>query len=231
MVKGVKTVTEGKRGCGYRKAGGKYLISEGVSMPCPALPLEVSRCPCCDAGIKPTRSWAWFSPKMFFKFPCPAECEIYQEKGRCPPFTAERAGIMWVGTSHYPTPEDWAKEAREMGASKRISQIPKDLVVGETWVFVGHRKAIKEPCPYVNGEGVHDDECGDCDDGWIYKPGVFHAFRPVRIEKVVDEDVTQEEVDKLLKRGITPVFVKRIDKDGNPVDEDGNLIEQKLFTE
>ena len=31
------------------------------------------------------------------------------------------------------TPEDWTKEAEEMGVSRRLSQIPKDLVVGETW--------------------------------------------------------------------------------------------------
>ena len=142
IATGVMVVTEGPRGCGYRKQGGKYLISAGVSVPCPALPIEVSRCPCCDAGIKPTRSWAWFSPKMFFDFSCPPECEIYQEGGRCEPFKQDRAGILWIGGKFYPTPAEWTEEAEKMGVSRRISQIPKDLVVGETWAFVGHRKAV-----------------------------------------------------------------------------------------
>lgn len=239
-VDGVMVVTEGVRGCGYRKEGGKYLISEGISQPCPALPLEVSRCPCCDAGIKPSRSWAWFSPAKFFAFPCPAECEVYQERGRCEPFAQERAGILWVGGKFYPTKEDWTHEANEMGVSRRISQIPKDLVVGETWVFVGHRKAVEKVCDVCEGDGedvenvTDPDErgkytCKKCDGTGVVKvPGVFHAFKPTRIEQVVDEDITEEEAKKLTDRGITPVVINRVDEEGRPVDENGKLIEKKV---
>jgi hypothetical protein len=232
-VEGVRVVTEGARGCGYRKKGGTYLICDGISQPCPALPLEVSRCPCCDAGIKPSRSWAWFSPKLFFKFPCPPDCEVYQERGRCEPFKQDRAGILWIGGRFYKTPKDWSREAKEMGVSRRISQIPKDLVVGETWVFVGHREAVEKMCPTCEGDGedyesgAEPDECGKyecktCEGtGAIKVPGVFHAFKPTRIEKVVDEDITEEEVAALAKRGITPVVVNRVDEDGNSVDEQG----------
>jgi hypothetical protein len=250
MVDGVMVVTEGRRGCGYRKVGGHYLVSEGLSVPCPALPLEVGRCPCCDAGIKPARGWAWFNPAMFFKFSCSPEaervrpwheCEIYQERGRCEPFQQERAGILWIGGKFYKTPEDWAAESRKMGVSRRISQIPKDFVVGKTWVFVGHREAVTKGCEVCGGKGhtivdenqpwigaavgkrVHCEECEGT--GEIKKPGVFHAFKPDRIEKVVDEDITEKEVEKLRKRGITPVVVKRVDEEGRPVDEDGELIE------
>lgn len=224
VADGVRIVTEGARGCGYRKAGGIYLISEGVSVPCPALPLEVSRCPCCDAGIKPTRSWAWFNPSLFFKFPCPASCERYQERGRCEPFAQERAGILWIGGKYYKTPADWTREAREMGVSRRISQVPKDLVVSETWVFVGHREAIVKPCGCAK-DGAPELGCEDCGGvGEVKSPGVFHAFQPARVEKVVDEGIEQKEVDKLLERGITPVVVHRVDKQGRPVDERGNAV-------
>ena len=227
VAKGVLVVTEGPRGCGYRKKGGKYLISAGVSVPCPALPQEVSRCPCCDSGIKPSRSWAWFSPKLFFKFPCPTECNIYQEHGRCELFNQDRAGILWIGGKFYPTPVDWTQEAEKMGVSRRISQIPKDLVVGETWVFVGHRKAVTKECHcWVSaGEGMPKHFKTDCEKcggtGEVKVSGVFHAFQPTRIEVVVDEAIEQKEVDKLVKRGLTPVVINHVDKDGNPVDEDG----------
>lgn len=227
VAKGVRVVTEGPRGCGYRKKGGRYLISAGVSVPCPALPLEVSRCPCCDSGIKPSRSWAWFSPKLFFKFPCPAGCKIYQEHGRCEPFKQDRAGILWIGGSFYKTPEDWTREAEEMGVSRRISQIPKELEIGKTWVFVGHRKAVAKVCGCVDKKhSTPDLDCEECGgSGTIRVPGVFHAFKPTRIEVVVDEDIEQKEVDKLVKRGLTPVVVNRVDKNGIPVDEDGESIE------
>ena len=215
VAEGVRIVTEGPRGCGYRKVGGKYLISGGVAMACQALPLEVSRCPCCDAGIKPSRSWAWFSPKLFFKFPCPPECKTYQEHGRCQPFKQDRAGILWIGGKYYPTPQDWTKEAEEMGVSRRLSQIPKELEVGKTWVFVGHRKAVRKTCecvaPKLHGEPLPDPDCKACKGtGEVMVPGVFQAFKPTRIEVIVDEDTTQEEVDKLIKRGLTPVLVKRV---------------------
>lgn len=230
MIAGVKVVTEGARGCGYRKVGGTYLISEEISVPCPALPLEVSRCPCCDSGIKPSRGWAWFNPSMFFKFPCPVSCERYQEHGRCEPFKTERAGILWIGGKFYPTPEAWTAESQSMGVSRRISQIPKDLVIGETWVFVGHREAIvNKKCECFDEIKGPDPECKLCDgEGQRNVPGVFHAFRPTEIQRIVDEDVTEEEVEKLEKRGITPVFINRVDEDGNPVDENGKRIQQTL---
>lgn len=237
VAEGVMVVTEGARGCGYRKKGGKYLVCDGVSQPCPALPLELGRCPCCDGGIKPTRGFAWFSPKLFFKFPCPIDCKTYQEQGRCEPFQQDRAGVMWVGSKFYPTMIDWLAEAEKMGVSKRIPQVPKDLVVGETWVFVAHRKVIEKECERCDASGEDpsapfDEErgkhtCSDCDGtGLVKVPGVFSMFKPTRIEVVVDADISQKEADKLIKRGLTPVVVNRVDEDGNVVDEDGEPIDE-----
>ena len=172
---------------------------------------------------------------MFFKFPCLPECKIYQEVGRCEPFKQDRAGILWIGGKFYPTPGDWTKEAEEMGVSRRISQIPKDLVVGETWAFVGHRKAVLRICDCNEKDGTAGSPLPDCEkckgEGHYYVSGVFHAFMPTRIEVIVDEAIEQKEVDKLVKRGLTPVVINRVDKDGNSVDENGELVEVEVGVE
>lgn len=229
VANGVRVVTEGARGCGYRKVGGKYLVCDGEAMPCPALPLEVSRCPCCDAGIKPTRGFAWFSPALFFKFPCPPSCERYQERGRCEPFKQDRAGIVWVGGKFYPKPIDWLAESERMGVSRRIPQVPKDLEVGKTWVFVGHREAVDVKCECFDEIKGPDPDCEKCDGEGQHKgPGVFSMFKPTRIEVVVDADISQEDADKLIAKGFTPVVVNRVDENGHAVDEDGGLVTEPL---
>ena len=78
-----------------------------------------------------------------------------------------------------------------MGISRRLpgNVIPRGFKAGETWVFLAHREAVPDP-----GNGK--------------KPGVFSIWRPSRIEKVVPEDVTDDEVEALEKRGIEPVIVR-----------------------
>ena len=48
------------------------------------------------------------------------------------------------------------REASKMGVSRRITAVPRDFVVGETWVLLGHRKAIEKAC----------SECGDLPEGY-----------------------------------------------------------------
>lgn len=38
---------EPKRGCGYRKVGGLYLVGSGLGQPCDRLPFEIIPCPTC----------------------------------------------------------------------------------------------------------------------------------------------------------------------------------------
>lgn len=80
-----------------------------------------------------------------------------------------------------------------MGLSRRITAIPRDFKLGETWVCLAHRKTILEP-PVV-GQEVK------------YKPGIFHVFRPSRIEYCVKEGDTEEALEAKEKRGITLVKV------------------------
>ena len=104
--------------------------------------------------------------------------------------------LMWIGEKFYPTPADFSSEAAQAGVSKRISQIPKDLVVGETWVLLAHPKTCVKWTVGENGEQVAN-----------YTPGIFHAFIPQRIEYIVTGNETLEELESKVKRGITLVNV------------------------
>ena len=87
-----------------------------------------------------------------------------------------------------------------MGTSRRIAgdQIPRGLIVGETWVFLAHREAI-DPFP--------KDKLSD--SMWRPEriPGVFRAFVPEMVEYVIGGNETDAEIESLVKRGITPVQV------------------------
>jgi hypothetical protein len=72
---------EAKRGCGYRKVGGTYLVSGGLGMPCCKMPILLKTCPCCGHGVKQSRGWTWIDPKEWLK-------------GEC---TAGRVTPKWVG--------------------------------------------------------------------------------------------------------------------------------------
>jgi len=200
------------RGCGWRRPG-LYLRSDGLAAPCGALPIPLSRCPCCGNGIKPTRGWTWIdvggvlapavamckgppatNPDRFGNPPICGWCAVRRISGR--------HGLLWVGGKFYPRPADFTREAIEQGVSRRIAQVPKDLVLGETWVFLAHREAIP---PKVT-EALPDGP--DLLAKWT--PGIFHVFRPSAIEYVVKGTETEDELERLVKRGITPVRVERV---------------------
>lgn len=211
----VRTSVESARGCGYRKGGGIYLVSGGLMAACGRLPVPIDVCPTCHHGIHRSRGWTWIDIDKFTASmpPCPittepqhATCAMNGETGR--------AGLLWVGTQFYPTPQSFRDEAKHMGVSRRISAVPKDFKVGETWVLFAHEKVFNEPCPSedvrVVGGTVHHDEDCECEgEGVIWKPGIFHAFMPTAIEYVITGDETEEELDRLEKRGFSLVRVIR----------------------
>lgn len=86
------------------------------------------------------------------------------------------------------------KEATIQGVSKRIAAVPKDFQLGVDWVLLAHRKAV----PAMDPDGQA-----------IQLPGIFQAFKPTAIEYVVKGDESQEELERLAKRGITLVDVER----------------------
>ena len=58
----VTTSVEDRRGCGWRVGGGIYLVSDWIGVECDALPIELTVCPVCGCGVKPSRSLAWVTP-------------------------------------------------------------------------------------------------------------------------------------------------------------------------
>lgn len=182
----IKISYEKKRGCGYRKQGGLYLVSMGPGMPCGRLPIPLDVCPCCGNGIKPSRGWTWVNgTALVAGHECASSrCDL------CPLGSAApgRVGLLWIGEQFYPRPDDWTREAQRMGVSRRIAAVPLDFELGETWIWVAHRRAI------TNADGS-------------FTAGVFHCFKPQRIEVIVSGDEPDDEIERLVKRGLTPVKV------------------------
>ena len=223
----IKTMKEGKRGCGYRKTGGLYLMSYGDLFSCGRLPIPLVTCPTCGHGIKPARGWTWVDAHALMevvKKPVISLVKMTEvvatykpcdnpQCGSCPVQKMiigliKKAGLIWIGEKYYPTPLDYQKEVDQMGFSRRISCVPHGFEIGKTWVLLAHRKAIQNPLVY--GE----------DPEWT--PGIFSVFRPTHIELVVEEDITEEEIEALEKRGITPVIVKHAEE----ADTNGSLFEE-----
>jgi hypothetical protein len=219
MHPAVQTRIESPRGCGYRRPG-LYLVADGLSMPCGKMPIPLRVCPTCHSGIHQCRGWTWINGDKFVKklvcqaSPCPPFCPLREKPGM--------VGLLWIGNCYYPTPEAWMKEAERMGVSRRISQVPKKFVVGKTWVWVAHAKTIKVRCPACDPAHVYDRPiCKKCKGaGTLGRAGVFHAFKPSRIEYVVKDGDSDEKIESLVRRGITPVKVIR-DIDANLMFNEG----------
>ena len=192
MHSAIRVSTEPPRGCGFRKEGGIYLVCEGWGRACGKLPLALDCCPTCGHGIKFSRSWTWVNATALLEgVNCTyTDCRVpnsYQPP--CPlAQPLGRAGLLWIGEKHYPTPDAWLLEAARMGVSRRISAVPKDFILGRTWVLVAHIRGIENP------------------DGSL-SPAIFHAFKPSKIEKVATGDETDEEIEAMIQQGLSPVKV------------------------
>lgn len=188
----MKVMTEPVRGCGRRSIGGLYLVGEGLAVPCDALPYELHLCPCCGSGIKFSRGFTWIMGTYFANLKCKQSCKRVLS---CPFMSEDKIGLLWVGEQFYTT-DGFMREAAELGVSKRIAALPKGLEIGRTWVLLAHKKAIHKV---------------DATTGEVTAvPAIFYAFRPVRVEKLLLRDeTTEEELEGLKKRGITPVLFDR----------------------
>lgn len=209
----IQTVFEGKRGCGYRKPGGLYLRTDGHGRYCGALPVYLNICPTCHQGIKPARGWTWINLAALVDVNGCNRVDSLNgasECGDCPIADAkiQEVGLIWIGEKFYPTPEDFNRESHEMGLSRRITAIPRNFKLGETWVALAHRKAV----PFTPADGGAQQ----------YHAAIFHVFLPSRIEYVVKADDADEKLEALEKRGITLVKVV------NPVEQQLQLPEPQL---
>ncbi len=214
---------EPKRGCGFRTVDGLYLMSDGVSFSCDRLTFEIDEiCRCCGGGTKFSRGWTWVNPDSFFNGdhyvmtslvkssesevsyapgpPQEVNCDCLG--GRCPvcrPLEmGSPAALLWIGEKHY-SPEDFKKEAAEMGVSKKIPAVPRDLEVGKTWVLCAHKKAVRRDATPTDPDHAE----------FQYFPGVFFAFQPTRIERVVKQsDLDLFEAVDFMPKGDREQWIK-----------------------
>lgn len=211
---------EMKRGCGYRKVGGLYLVGEYISISCDRLPYLLDVCPVCGAGIKVGRGMTKINPLQLFGehkikrtvevipggFERPPQYEEIEERCSChspcilcDP-TEEPAYIMGVGERHYPTPEDFIQEGITQGFSKRIAQIPKEFDIGKTIIYLAHPKACEVKTPVAMQQALNILEGKDIKQPALLDAeknekamGIFTAFIPQRIEKLY----WQSEIDTM----------------------------------
>lgn len=225
---------EAKRGCGYRKVGGLYLVGGGLAAPCDRLPYALDRCRTCGAGVKFTRGHTWLQPTFFqphpeleWRYPGKKTPPTCTDSGPCPVcHNRDDFGphlLLWIGRSHY-SPESYLKESHELGVSRRISTIPKGLVLGETWVLLAHLDAMppknpgyctqcSKPASQHPGEIMATSACEAFEEPKP-APGIFSAFIPRAVELVLKQsDATPERIEKEAKRGVTVVAVPDGDKD------------------
>jgi len=206
MHQSIRVRKEGPRGCGWRKTGGLYMMSEGEGTFCGRLPIPCGTCPCCNRGIKPARGWSWIDADEVIRAAPPCKIHHKPECLNCVinQMTSQeigQAGLIWIGESHYPTVRHFQEEAERMGISRRIRSVPKDFVLGETYILLAHKKAIinEGEVPAYVGEEVE------------YSPGIFRIFKPTRIEVIVDGTEDDEVIDGYIKRGLVPVLIEKIE--------------------
>lgn len=211
---------ESKRGCGYRKIGGLYLVGNPSGARCDRLPIALEICKCCGQGIKQTRGFTWVdiaglvggdhllgdSPAMPIHCNCAKFCPLCHNVA-----SMGRGGLLWIGTQFYPTIEAFEAEAGLLGISRRITTVPRGFEIGKTWLLLAHSRGIIKPSD--------DLTCK-------YVPAIFRVWKPERLERIYTESQRgSEAVQADEKRGITPVFFPDDDRDhqGSVYDKEEEL--------
>lgn len=184
---------EARRGCGYRKVGGLYVVGGKLSGNCCKLPIALNVCPTCAQGVKQTRGWSWIDPQPWLAKACSLDRPLCPAAR--PDLLGERVGLLWIGRQFYPSPAAFMHEAAMHGVSRRVTAVPRGFKLGLHWVFLAHPEAV------TSGEGK--------------APGIFAIFQPTAFEKIITEiqACDLELMADLNKRGIHAVVVPDDDQD------------------
>ena len=211
---------EAIRGCGFRKVGACYLVGDyPYHEACDRMPFPLTTCPVCGQGLKVSRGFTEVNPYRLWGIH--RDCnDNFRPCLLCDP-QDQPAYLMLVGAGNYPTPQDFVQEALAMGISKRIPFIPKGLELGKTVLYLAHPKAcevkvaaaVQQAMSILEGEETQQPKLLETDRVEKHL-GIFCAFIPKRVEKLIwKRDATPEELEKLEKRGITPVPIPDGDED------------------
>jgi hypothetical protein len=93
-------------------------------------------------------------------------------------------GLLWIGEKFYATPDEFVRESGKQGVSRKIKAVPKGFKLGETWVLLAHRKAVRNP---ATGEREF--------------PGIFTMFKPRGVDLVIaDENDVPEKAERLAEK-------------------------------
>lgn len=194
------------RGCGTRKVGKLYLVGSGIGLPCDRLPFEIKPCKCCGFTPGFFRGFTWLHKDYLGgdhrPCVCVPMCPI------CHPDTIPderlnegRFMFMWVGKQFYTT-ESFIDEAQRMDVCKTIPSIPKGLVLGKTWVLLAHPECRFYDAGFFEPNGLAKSAPRTA-------AGIFYAFVPQRIEKLIyKSDATEDAIRELEEQGITPIIVE-----------------------
>ena len=139
-------MTEQKRGCGWRKVSGVYLVGDYIPVSCDKLPVPLKVCPCCGSGVKVGLGMTRIIPSKLFGVHRYCADKV-QPCMVCQPQENEIGFVMRVGEVWYKTPQDFLNEGLRLGFSKRIHQIPRDFILGKTVVYLAHINACVENEP------------------------------------------------------------------------------------
>jgi len=194
-----ETMIEMQRGCGYRQVGGLYMRGSGIAVGCDRLPYVLKYCPVCGSGIKFTRGYQMID---WYKYTGVHEdCGCRKYCPVCYPQEEVTHALMWVGDKHY-DPDGFIDEAQKQGICKRINAVPRDIIFGETWILLAHKKA-----------GSVRNEDGEFEPA----PAIFYAFRPTHVEKILSKKQARDEklIEKLRRQNIKVLIATNVDKDGN----------------
>lgn len=221
---------ETERGCGWRKAGGVYLVCNGTGYTCDALPVEMVPCPCCEfevgqaRSMQPVRSGymaflmknhkckeeaGFICPVCFYAKEYPKMKEILAELDEDSDEYKELKAqipahfyLMFVSKEFY-TPESFINEAHLQGVSKRVApnSLPKGFRVGTDWVFLAHGEVPFKKTIFGDMVEVEDET--------RFGKGIFYAFRPERLEVVLYKGVDPELILDYEEAGYTVVLLER----------------------
>jgi hypothetical protein len=210
---------EARRGCGFRKAGGIYIVGDGAGEQVPWMPF------CIDYEF--SRGLRWAEPVRLFR--------TANDKGEADDWRSlERVGLIFTGKQYYSTHE-FIAEAQRMGISRRVAQIPLDLRPGDP-IALAHVAAVPVVTEYAPAYMQRSLHCVYCRHVPAAKgvanalapicgqrhgsptdqvAGVFYLFRAKAIEVVLPESwATRPEIRRACEqRHVTIVAVPDGDRD------------------